>query len=283
MVERHPYTVDTGVRFSNEVPNKGSNMKKLLVAFMLLSSTVAYAAKPKQEPPTYVLWELDTDTVIDERNSDTVRPMASITKLMTAFVVMNSGIDLEETVKVTGSVESSSRIRRGQLVTRGRLLELTLVNSDNLAARTLAETSNTDYATFIDRMNFTARHIGMTNTVYSDSTGLLSTNVTSPNDLKLLVQAVSGHDIFKQSAMTAGTTTTVTVKKKTKTVFNSNTNWFAGKLDLLAAKTGTTTAAGRCLTMFFNKNGNKYVLVVLGARHARERQILVTQLLDKIS
>lgn len=257
-------------------------MKKLiLLVLMSTLSLVSLAAKPKIEPPTYVLWELGGDQVIDQRNSSSIRPMASITKLMTALVVMNSGVDLSESVTVTG-VETSARIRNGQRYTRRELLELTLVNSDNLAARTLAETTGLDYNLFLVQMNSTARQLGMLSTNYDDSTGLLAGNVTTPDDLKILVQAVSRYDIFAQSAMMNGTTTVIRSKKSTFTKFSSNTNWFAGKLDLQAAKTGTTNAAGKCLTMLFNKNGHSYVLVVMGARHAQERIKLVQQLLDKI-
>jgi D-alanyl-D-alanine endopeptidase (penicillin-binding protein 7) len=256
-------------------------MKHLLMVLML-SLSISSIAQVKSAPATYVIWQLDTDQVIDERNTELVRPMASITKLMTAYVVVNSGLSLDDRVTVNGP-EASSRIRRGQYLTRRELLELTLVNSDNLAARTLAETTGLGYPQFIERMNYMARQLSMNNTVYVDSTGLLAENVTTTDDLRRLVQTVSNYAVFNQAAMMAGTSRTVTGRQKSVTVFNSNTNWLAGKLDILAAKTGTTNAAGKCLTMLFDKNGHRYLLVVLGARHAQERQILVQNLIDKIN
>jgi D-alanyl-D-alanine endopeptidase (penicillin-binding protein 7) len=225
---------------------------------------------------------MDDNIVVEEQNIDTVRPMASITKIMTALVVINSGIDLDKTVTVTGP-EHSPRIMRGQTITRRELLDLTLVNSDNLAARTLAETSEVDYSTFIDRMNWTARQLGMRSTVYVDSTGIRADNVGSPEDLMLLVQMVGNFDVFKRAAMLPATVRTLHRGKQQITVSYSNTNWLAGRLDILAAKTGTTMAAGRCLTMSFIKNGHHYILVVLGARHSQERQILVQRLIDRIN
>ena len=258
-------------------------MKQLVTLLLMLTlSFYSFAAKVKTEPATYIMWQLDTDSVIDERNTGVVRSMASITKLMTAYIVVNSGLNLDDRVSVIGP-ESSSRIHRGEYLTRRELLELTLVNSDNLAARTLAETSGVDYPVFIERMNYMARQLGMFSTTYVDSTGLLAENVTNTDDLRRLVLAVSNYTVFNQAAMMRGTSRTVTYKRKLVTVFNSNTNWLAGKLDILAAKTGTTNAAGRCLTMLFDKNGHRYLLVVLGARHAQERQVLVQHLIDKIS
>ena len=256
----------------------------LLLAALLSTNTIAQTKKTKQNSTTatYVLWNMDDNLVVAEQNLDTVRPMASITKIMTALVVINSGIDLDKTVTVTG-LEHSPRIMRGQTITRRELLDLTLVNSDNLAARTLSETSEVDYPTFIDRMNWTARQLGMNSTIYTDSTGLRADNVGSPGDLMLLVQMVSNFDVFKRAAMLPATVRTLHRGKQQITVSYSNTNWLAGRLDILAAKTGTTMAAGRCLTMSFIKNGHHYILVVLGARHSQERQILVQRLIDRIN
>jgi D-alanyl-D-alanine endopeptidase (penicillin-binding protein 7) len=249
---------------------------------MLTFSFSSYAAKVKTESATYIMWQLDTDSVIDEHNTDVVRSMASLTKLMTAYVVVTSGVNLDDRVKVVGK-ESSTRIKPGEYLTRRELLELALVNSDNLAARTLAETSGVDYSMFIYLMNRMAQQLSMTNTRYVDSTGVLADNVTTSDDLKILVKAVSNYPVFNQAAMMPGTSRTVTIKQRVVTVFKSNTNKLAGKLDILAAKTGTTTAAGKCLTMLFIKNGHQYLLVVLGAKHAKERKILVENLIDKIS
>lgn len=257
----------------------------LLLVALLSGGAIAQTGRvkePTKNSATYVLWDMDDRRVVEEHNVETVRPLASITKIMTALVVINSGIDLDRVVTVTGP-EHSPRIMRGQTLTRRELLDLTLVNSDNLAARTLAETSGVDYSTFIDRMNWTAKQLGMNSTVYTDSTGLRADNVGSSQDLMLLVQVAGNFDVFKRAAMLPATTRTVYRGRKSITMSYNNTNWLAGKLDILAAKTGTTMAAGRCLTMSFVKNGHHYILVVLGARHAQERQLLVQRLIDRIN
>ena len=259
-------------------------MKKLIVLVLMSTlSLVSFAAKTKAEQSTYVLWNLDDGSIVEQHNGNLQRPMASITKLMTALVVVNSGIPLDRIVSVSKSTtERSNRIRQGQQISRYHLLMLTLVNSDNLAARTLAETSDVDYATFIDRMNWTAGHLGMNSTVYVDSTGIRSDNVSSPEDLRLLIRTVANYEVFRTAAQMPATTRTVVHNKKSITVSDSNTNWLVGRMEILAAKTGTTMAAGRCLVMSFVQNGHNYALIVLGARGAQERQILVQQMLDKI-
>lgn len=252
-------------------------MKQLLILVVSIFLTISATAASK-DSVSYAIWDLSTDSVIDEKNINKIKPMASITKLMTVLVVTRLGVDMDELVTVTGR-EGSSRITRGQRVTRFELAELALVNSDNLAARTLSETSGIPYDDFIKMMNDLAREMAMSSTQYVDSTGLLPGNVSTPDDLKILVTQVSENAIFNRAAMLPGT---VSVRKK-HTTFNANTNWLVGKLTILAAKTGTTNAAGRCLTMMFSKNGHQYLLVVLGARHAQERQILVQNLIDKIN
>lgn len=234
---------------------------------------------------SYALWNIDNGEVIVANKETEVRSIASITKLMNVLVSLNMGLSLDEKVKVTGS-ERSSHIRPGMLITRGNLLLLALVSSDNLAARTLAETSGIQYNSYIALMNVTARSLDMTDTVYIDATGLSGENRSSVVDIKKLLLETEKWQIFKNSA----STTAIKVaglrpsKKRGYTnvpVVGHNTNIYAGKLDIIAAKTGFTNSAGRCLTMYFVKDGIKYALVVLGAKNSQERKLLVDQLLDK--
>ena len=143
-------------------------MKFILYIVLMLSSQVALAGTTA---PAYAIWNVDTGHLISGKNSDGVRSQASITKLMTVLVTLRSGVKLDESVTVVGQ-ESSSRIRRGMTLTRNELIDLALVASDNLASRTLAESSGMTYEEFIWTMNRTAALLGMTSTSYSDSTGL---------------------------------------------------------------------------------------------------------------
>lgn len=261
-------------------------MRVLLVAILLALANTAWGAGKVALKPSWALWNVDTNTLIDSQNMADVRPIASLTKLMSAFVVLNSGLNLDEVVLVTGP-ESSRYIRRGMLLTRGALLELALVSSDNLAARTLAESHPGGYHAFIDLMNGTASRLGMVNTTYADATGLLHTNRSSIEDLRNLVLATQGFPVFGSSANTAQLVLQAIYRAKNgvKTLLlkTPNTNRdFVGKLDILAAKTGYTSAAGRCLAMLFVHRGSNYLLVVTGTSSAAERTNLVNSLLNKI-
>lgn len=264
-------------------------MKKFLIFWLISFYCIfGYAAKKSQPtipPVTYALWNIDTGEFVASNNETEVRPMASITKLMSVFVTIREGLDLEEELTVTGK-ETSSRIKSGMRLARSKLIELALISSDNLATRTLAETYPGGYQRFINEMNKAANELGMSNTKYEDATGLLGTNISNADDIRKLVLAVSPFHIINNAANTAkyAFKTTILNKNKPKEVVvqGLNTNSFVGKLDIIAAKTGYTSKAGRCLTMFFNHNGTKYLLVVMGAQSSEQRKKMVEHLLDKI-
>lgn len=256
------------------------------ILFLSLAINVAQAqSRPRPETATYALINLDTNEQIISVNEDNIRPIASMTKLMSALVVLQHGLDLDEFVTVTGP-ERSTKIRRGMRIRRGELLELSLISSDNLAARTLAETFPGGYQAFIEQMNITAQNLGMTNTHYSDATGLLATNTSNIQDLYRLVTVLPPWEIFTNAANKINTVATALVASKRGQqevrIAGNNTNHFVGKLDIIAAKTGYTTRAGRCLTMMFTQNGNRYFLVVMGAQNPQHRTRIVNQLLDTI-
>ena len=258
-------------------------MRWVSLLVLLLGSTLVCGQPRKQaDPVTYALFNLDTREQIVSVNHENVRPIASMTKLMSALVVLQMGLDLDEIVTVTGP-ERSAKIRRGMRLRRSDLLELSLISSDNLAARTLAETAPGGYQAFIEQMNHTALNLGMTNTTFSDATGLLATNTSTAQDLYNLVTVLPPWEIFTNAANKINTVTTAWVESKRGLrevqVAGNNTNNFVGRLDIIAAKTGYTSRAGRCLTMMFERNGNRYLLVVMGARNPQQRTRIVEELI----
>lgn len=260
-------------------------MKAIILCLVLVfSSQICLARKSPtvQQPEAYAIWNVDTGHLLNSKNTDVVRPMASITKLMTVLVILKLNLNLDEQVTVVG-VEGSRKIRRGDRITRHELIDLALVASDNLAARTLSETAGISYDEFIAKMNSTAISLGMKETKYSDSTGLLALNVSTPTDIKRLVQETENHLIFKQNAMKPTVQVDVTSKNKFRQVTATNTNQFAGQLDLIGAKTGFTNPAGRCLAMFFQANGQRYIVVVMGASSPEQRAKMVSKLIDIVT
>ena len=249
-------------------------MRTLLLIFLVSISQLAYSATARN----YVLIDADNQEVINAKGIQDVVPLASITKLMTVLVTLNSGVDLEEKVTVIGK-ESSSRIKSGQRMKRIDLIHLALVSSDNLAARTLAETTMSSYSAFIFAMNQLADELGMTNTNFIEPTGLSVFNVSTPWDVYLLTKETSKHPVFGEDAMTKVVEVYTEVKRKVKKVFGTNTNSFAGTMKIHSAKTGYTNPAGRCLTMLIEQNGRKFVVVVMGAKTPKERQQIIQNLI----
>jgi D-alanyl-D-alanine endopeptidase (penicillin-binding protein 7) len=259
--------------------------RSIAILFLLLATTEIVAKPITHQPVTYSLWNVDTGEHITGDNEDNVRPIASMTKLMTVFVTIRENQDLTEELVVTGK-ERSTKIRAGMKITRQKLIELALISSDNLATRTLAENYPGGYSNFISKMNETAKELGMNNTIYADATGLLSANTSNTDDIRKLILALPPTSIITSAANTIRLAFTATTTQKNKqrhvTIQGFNTNSFAGKLDIIAAKTGYTRSAGRCLTMLFNHNGSKYFLVIMGATSNEQRKKMVETLLDKV-
>lgn len=245
--------------------------------FLLLALAVSQAVSAGTAR-NYVLIDADHQEVIDAKGIKDIVPLASITKLMTVLVTLNSGVDLEDKVTVTGK-EYSPRIKAGDRLKRIDLIHLALVSSDNLAARTLAETTMSSYSAFIFSMNRLADDLGMSNTNFVEPTGLSIFNVSTPWDVYLLTKETSKHPVFGENAMTKVVEVYADVKRKVKKVFGKNTNSFAGTMKIHSAKTGFTNPAGRCLTMLIEQNGRKFVVVVMGAKTPRERQQLIQNLI----
>ena len=138
----------------------------------------------------------ETNEVLFSKNSNAVLPIASITKLMTALVVTEAGLSLDEPLTVTqDDVDtekgSHSRLRVGTQLTRGEMLHLALMASENRAAQVLARNYPGGKAAFVKTMNVKAKALGMTQTRFADASGLSNLNVSSARDLAKLVIAVA--------------------------------------------------------------------------------------------
>ena len=215
-----------------------------------------------------IIYDSATGNVLWESNSNNQRSIASITKVMTAAVFLENSPDLSQTVVVDRAdvrAASTTYLRAGYPVSKGDLLHLLLIASDNAAARALARVSPYGSAGFIDRMNEKAKELGLTNTHYADPSGLLSTNVSSAYDMAKLITFVSADDriagvMRKQSyAVTAG--------RRVINIHSTNQLVMRGDVDVQAGKTGFISSAGYCLaTLLRLPQGPQVAVVVLGAK-----------------
>ena len=190
--------------------------------------------------------------VLFEHKARLVTPIASVTKLMTALVVLDAQQPLDEVIKLTADDHwkgkgAFSHLPVGAKLTRGDLLRLALMASENLAARTLARHYPGGIPAFVRAMNVKAKALGMTQTNFDDATGLSSRNVSSARDLVKLVNAASREPEIREFS----TLTSHEVRVGKNMLLYRNTNLLVGKPDwtILVQKTGYTQDAGQCLVM----------------------------------
>jgi serine-type D-Ala-D-Ala endopeptidase (penicillin-binding protein 7) len=221
-----------------------------------------------------IIYNPETNEVLWESNSQDERSIASITKVMTAAVVFERNPDLTREVAIERSDVSRANhtyLRAGERVTLDDLLHLTLVASDNAAARALARTSPLGASAFIDRMNEKALELGLEHTSYADPSGLNAENVSSAYDMARLI-AFAASDERLASIMRKQHHTVLTSRRLLNI---NNTNQLVGKegVDVRGGKTGFISKAGYCLATLLRlpQSGQQVAVVVLGARSSAGR------------
>jgi len=231
---------------------------------------------PKLRSSVALVLDAESGETLFEKNSETVLPIASITKLMTAVVVLESGLDLEQRVVIsredftaTRNSRVRARLRAGSVLTRDDLLLLALMSSDNLAAAALARTFPGGTEAFVAAMNAEAGRLGLHDTRFSDPTGLSPDNVSSAQDLAKLVMAAHGYALIREYS----TRPSAHVRARGGTVGYSNTNSLvrSGSWDIELSKTGYIAAAGRCLVMQMRIASRDLVVILLDSfgKHSR--------------
>ena len=194
----------------------------------------------------------NTGEVLLERNAAAVLPIASITKLMTAMVVLESGQRLSEPLEITeGDIDrlkgTGSRLSLGTTLTREDMLHLALMSSENRAASALARNYPGGEAAFVEAMNVKARLLGLWNTRFHDSTGLNPGNVSSPRDLAKLVAASASFPLIRE--FSTSPERYVDINGRMLRFGNTNSLVRSPEWAISVSKTGYISEAGRCLVM----------------------------------
>src|SRR5689334_14913612 len=226
------------------------------------------ALVPDVRAEAAIIYDSATGHVLWELNSNNQRSIASITKVMTAAVFMEENPNLSDTIVVDRNdvrAASTTYLRAGYEVTKGDLLHLTLIASDNAAARALARVSKYGSEAFITRMNEKAKELGLTSTSYADPSGLLSANVSSAYDMARLITYVSGDD--RIAGVMRKQNYSVNVGRRVINIHSTNQLVMNGDVDVQAGKTGFIRSAGYCLaTLLRLPSGPEVAVVVLGAK-----------------
>lgn len=212
-----------------------------------------------------VIDEADSSVLLS-RKADVPVPIASITKLMTALVVLEAKLPLDEPLEITRAdrdMERSggSRLAVGTVLSRGDLMHLALMSSENRAAHALGSNYPGGLPAFVQAMNAKAHVLGMTHTHFIEPTGLSEQNVATAEDLHKLVIAASHHPTIREYS----TDQHYTVKLGRRTVEFRNTDTLVSNpgWDIVVQKTGYITEAGRCLVMKAVIEGRSIVIVLL--------------------
>nr|WP_262925065.1 D-alanyl-D-alanine endopeptidase [Pseudomonas protegens] len=217
-----------------------------------------------------LLLDLQTNKVIYSSNPDVVVPIASVTKLMTAMVVLDAKLPLDEhiSMNISDTPEMKgvfSRVKLKSELSRRDTLLITLMSSENRAAASLAHYYPGGYPAFIAAMNAKAKSLGMTHTRYVEPTGLSIHNVSTARDLSKLLVAARKYPLLSELSTTKEKT--VAFRKPNYTLGFRNTNHLVNKekWDIKITKTGFTNQAGHCLVLVTSMGNRPVALVILDA------------------
>jgi D-alanyl-D-alanine endopeptidase (penicillin-binding protein 7) len=214
---------------------------------------------------------LDADgNLIYGKDVNTVRPIASITKLMTAMVVLDAQLDLDEKITITKEDRdlirlTGSRLGYGATLARRELILLALMSSENRAATALGRTFPGGMDNFILAMNQKASSLGMDNSQFADPAGLNAKNVSTASDLAKMLTAAEGYPLITQSTTTRRMDVWPYAKRGPLTYGNTNRLLKNDSWNIELSKTGYIHEAGRCLVMQANIEGEDISIVLLNS------------------
>jgi D-alanyl-D-alanine endopeptidase (penicillin-binding protein 7) len=245
-------------------------MIKLAVISLLLSVSISASAMSLGSRHALLVDE-NTGAVLLEKNANDIVPIASLTKLMTAMVVLDAGLDMQQAITITDEdvdtlKHSSSRVPVGATFTRGTLLELALMSSDNRAAFALARTYPGGLVGFQQAVRNKGMAIGLRRTNIEEPTGLSPHNTSTATDLARLVIAAGRYPDIERLTTAAADL----IEVEGAATHYRNTNRLVGNSawDIRLSKTGFTREAGRCLVMRVQAAGRSAVMILLNARES---------------
>lgn len=245
-------------------------MIRIAVMSLMLSLTVSAGAVSLASRHALLIDET-TGTVLLEKNANDIVPIASLTKLMTAMVVLDANLDPQQAITITDEdvdvlKHSSSRVPVGASFSRGTLLELALMSSDNRAAFALARTYPGGLAGFQQAVRNKGLEIGLRRTNIEEPTGLSPHNTSTATDLARIVMAAGRYPEIER--LTTASADLIEVEGAATQYRNTNRLVGNSAWDIRLSKTGFTREAGRCLVMRVQAAGRSTVMILLNARES---------------
>jgi serine-type D-Ala-D-Ala endopeptidase (penicillin-binding protein 7) len=250
-------------------------LKVLTVLLLMALGTPACAALSFVSRHVLVVDDASGQVLL-EKDSQVAAPIASLTKLITAIVVLDARQDPDERVRIDEADRDTLKHTRhgvpvGAVLTRGELLTLALMASDNHAASALARTYPGGMSAFLEAVQAKCRALGLTQTAIVEPTGLSALNRSSAVDWSLVLHAATAYPAIER--ITRRPQETVWVDGKPRLVRNTNRLVGESGWDILLSKTGFTDEAGRCLSMRMQEAGRVVRLVLLGGHEPGSRAL----------
>lgn len=248
------------------------------------TSFSSLVGQPQINARAALVMDAETGEILYTKNSQTVLPIASITKLMTAVVTADARLDMDEIITLqsidfagAGGKNSSSTLRVGDKMNRAEALLFALMKSENPAAAALARTYPGGRQAFFSAMNNKAKALGMNSTRFTESTGLDPRNVSSARDLGILVSTSYQYGLIRQFS----TTPNYRFNLGQRVLSSNNTNALVrnGGWNINISKTGFINEAGRCVVMHSYVNNRPVAVVILGASNTTARNNDATNLM----
>lgn len=242
--------------------------------FGLLWGGVVAAAPVNLASVQAAVADAGSNRLLVDKNAHRPVPIASLTKLMTALVVLESGESLDEWLAflpwhITPEANAYSRIRIGSTLKRRDLLRLSLMSSENLATYNLARHHPGGYDAFVQAMNERALGLGMTRTRFTDPTGLSTGNVSTAADLVLLANALQDYPLIGEYSTQGQFTAEFRQPRYRLAYGNTNSLVHRDGWGVTLSKTGYLTDAGRCLVMVSQMDGRQVTTVLLDSLGTR--------------
>ena len=234
------------------------------------SDVAARQRELKLRSAAALVLELGDGQLLYAKNTDAVMPIASITKLMTAIVILDSGLPLDEPINIEAADVDTlkgtrSRLKVGMTLTRYELLKLALMASENRAAAALARSFPGGIRAFVPAMNQKARDLGMQDTRFLDATGLNPGNVSTAQDLAMMVNAGYQYPLIREFTTSDSHRIALSGRRYHRVVAFRNSNGLvrSRQWDIGLSKTGYISEAGRCLVMQATIAAKPVIIVLL--------------------
>lgn len=222
-----------------------------------------------------IVKDKETGSVLYAKNEYEKRPIASVTKLMSALVLLEKNPDWSSTTTVIGADSLDTHVYAGDTYTLEQLWQATLIGSSNKAIISLANALDWPIEAFVERMNQKALELGMIDTFFTDPSGLNDTNISTPSDLAILLEEALKQSKIKLAVLTPELNLYSVERKSKHHLWNTNwllLGWIPNDFEILnGGKTGFITASGYNFVMQVGKNNHLLNVVILGAKEHEKR------------